>query len=66
MDVPVAAQRQVQYIDKVVNDSVTMQRQVPQSKCAEEKQPRCLCFSSATKSGGSLLCNREQMPQVQF
>ena len=29
-----ATRRQVQYIDKVVNDSVTMQRQVPQSKCA--------------------------------
>ena len=33
----VAAQREVQYIDKVANDSVTMQRQVPQSKCAKKK-----------------------------
>ena len=39
---------QPQFFDKVVDDSVMMLRQVPQSKCAE-KQSKCLSFSSATK-----------------
>ena len=39
---------QPQFIDKVVDLRVVVQRQVPQSKCAEQRS-RCVSFSSATK-----------------
>ena len=39
---------QPQFIGKVVDVRVMVQRQVPQSKCAEQ-QSRCLSFRSATK-----------------
>ena len=57
---------QPQFITTVVDDRVTMQRQVPQCKWRGDETVDISLNSVQRQNGGYQLYNREQMPQEQF
>ena len=57
---------QAQFINKVDEDHVKVQRQVPQSRWRGDETVDISQNSVQRQNGGYQLCNGEQMPQEQF